>query len=370
MKPKAERKFGKEDTLMVKGVAILMMMLHHCFVHDVTWENNVIVPMFISTKLLREISTFCKLCVPIFVFLSTYGMTISVKKIREDMQLTGQEFALYTKKRYFQLMQGWVIVFLLCQIVCWFANGRQLDVYKGNAIKKMFNFLLDGFGVADLFGQNMLIATWWYMSLATVIIFIFPLLVFLYKKVGAMVTIVISIIVPRLFTIQYEPLEFWLLTMVLGIIFADKNLLVRIYQYSFCKNRWLNATIKNVGYLIILVISFFMRERGNIGYFYEFRHNLLAIVVICASYQMFSEKKYIRKFLCFAGKHSMNIFLVHSFVRSTYFEQELYGLQNPTLIVVTLFLSGLVLSILIEALKRVIRYEKIVNYCREKWFGV
>ena len=104
--------FTKKDTALVKGVAIIMMMFHHSFWNKDLVKAYDVTPQILSFGQLITLGKFCKLCVALFVFLSAYGMTVSLKKINPDMKFTREQITGYVKKRYFNLMKGWVFVFL------------------------------------------------------------------------------------------------------------------------------------------------------------------------------------------------------------------------------------------------------------------
>lgn len=367
----AEKKkyvFGKNDTLLVKGVAILMMIYHHCFLDEERFAGHEVIPTPLSMEMLMNTSNFCKLCVALFVFLSAYGMTISLKKMKPDMQLSASEFTSYTKKRYFNLMQGWLFVFAFCQLFCWFYAKYQPERYGVKEERAFVYFILDGLGLADLFHTPTLIATWWYMSLASIIIVIFPVLILLYKKIGSECFLLCSFILPRVISISYEPLQNWLLVIAFGIVFADKDLLVCMREKSICENKYMDKAVKLVICIAALLLSLYFREECEIGFLYEFRHGILCLFVLYMIYEFVSPIKYLNSFLRFAGKHSMNIFLIHSFIRHTFFNEFTYSFKYPIVIVAVLFSISLVLSIVIELLKKITGYNRLVEMLRKKWF--
>lgn len=352
--------FGIQDTLLVKGVAILLMMYHHCFrLIDYNLEKEISSAPF-SMFFLVDVAVFCKLCVPIFVFLSAYGMMISVKKIRTDMDLTAKEFVLYTKKRLINLMTGWIFIFFICQIFCLLMNKRPINIYyDGSVVKAGIEFVIDMLGLADLFGTASLIKTWWYMSLAIVIIIIFPCLVLLYRKIGALGMVLLSVILPRIISFSYDELKNYFLIIVLGMVFADKDLLVKIREISIVKAPFLNKAIKGVLALILLMVCFKVRRNPEINFLYEVRYSLMGVFLVYLSYEFLSSIKYINTCLRFIGKHSMNIFLIHSFIRHTYFSDFIYGFHYPILIVIALVSSSLLVSVLLEFIKKVSGYNKL-----------
>ena len=72
--------FSKKDTNIIKGIAILFLMFHHCFLSGDRYRNLQVVFSPFSESIVNYIAAFLKICVPIFVFLTAYGITISLKK--------------------------------------------------------------------------------------------------------------------------------------------------------------------------------------------------------------------------------------------------------------------------------------------------
>ena len=57
-------------------------------------------------------------------------------------------------------------------------------------------------------------------------------------------------------------------------------------------------------------------------------------------------------FLQYVGKHSMNMYLTHTFIFGYFFADFIYGFKYPVLIFLALFTTSLLLSICIEFVKR------------------
>ena len=83
---------SKDDTLAVKGIAIMMMLVHHLFAFPArllpgTHFNSLFV-FADSTTLEWHVSAFCKVCVAIFTLLAGYGIfkSYSSKLVPGDEQ--------------------------------------------------------------------------------------------------------------------------------------------------------------------------------------------------------------------------------------------------------------------------------------------
>ena len=74
--------------------------------------------------------------------------------------------------------------------------------------------------------------------------------------------------------------------------------------------------------------------------------------------------KWIVKGLGFLGKHSMNIFLIHSFYRDVFFHEFTYSFYYAWLDYIVLMAISLVTSIVLEWFKKLIRYEKFIDWVK------
>lgn len=70
--------FSKDDTNIVKGIAIIAMIFHH------TWKNNPELPIYMLDKpdIITVLAEAAKICVALLTILSGYGLSESYKKIK------------------------------------------------------------------------------------------------------------------------------------------------------------------------------------------------------------------------------------------------------------------------------------------------
>ena len=171
---------------------------------------------------MNYIAAFLKICVPIFVFLTAYGITISLKKQYQLSKLKYDNISEYVKHRFFNLYIGWIFVFLFCEIFGLIYNRLPIEIY-GKNIQGVIYFCLDGLGIANLFGTPTLVGTWWYMSLAVTLILIIPLAIKIYEKIGFVYMFVLFSILSRQLAVTDSSIIHWLPVVFLGIVSADKS---------------------------------------------------------------------------------------------------------------------------------------------------
>lgn len=71
--------FTKKDTNIIKGMAIVFLMVHHCFKSAKRYAGYEVIFSPLNQEIVTYLASFLKICVPIFVFLTAYGITVSLK---------------------------------------------------------------------------------------------------------------------------------------------------------------------------------------------------------------------------------------------------------------------------------------------------
>ena len=369
--------FSKDDTLAVKGIAIILMIQHHNFLSAPRFEGYTVSFFPFSQEFIVLLSNFFKICVGMYVFLSGYGLAISMKKYGNDYTLTGRQYKEYTYLRLIKLMAGYWFIFILSQIVCAITIQRQETVYFNDGIwNGIYKFFIDFLGLANLFGTGTLNGTWWYMGLAIFIIIVVPFIAHINKKYGVFLTVAVCILVPRiiLFGTDYNvgsenSIMRWLLAIVLGVAFAQYDVLARMKAFMITKNKILSKLIKFVIATAILIVFYILRVKysGNTAnYTYEFRDNIVPVFVIYYCYEFIIDIPILRNILMFLGKHSMNIFLMHTFIRLYILQDFVYSFKHFALITLVVLVMSLAVSIVIEFMKKHLGYNKLVNKITDK----
>lgn len=362
--------FTKKDTLVVKGVAIMMMVLHHLFRKPDLFKDFDVSFFPLSQSLAVDISSFFKICVSIFVFLSAYGLTYSLKKYSSDTVISGRQYASYLNTRLIKLMSGFWFVFIVSQIGCLFFSPERNQAYFNHGIiQGVFKFVIDFLGLENLFGTTTLNNTWWYMTLAIFIVLVVPFIARLTKRYNALFVCLMIIFLPRLldFTREFRigatsNCIRWMFITFLGVIFAQYNVLPRMKAFMITKNKYVSKTLKLIISLAILLIMFKVSLNFSNGFranTYEIIDGIVPVFVIYFIYEFICDIPGLSQILMFFGKHSMNIFLFHTFIRYYWFEDFTYSFHNWLVIFAVLFGISLGISIVIEFVKKLIRYDKL-----------
>lgn len=364
-------KFTKEHTMQMKGIAIIILLFHHCFLNAQRWATVPYEKLAttkgwgyypisfapFSSHTIQYLASFSKICVAMFVFMTGYGMWVSYESQKKKTTMSN-----YIKKRMVTLMTGFLIIFVVTEVLA-IPTGRFIEVY-GHDFRSVVYMIIDALGLAKLLGTPLFCLTWWYMSLAIVLIMIFPFVHSIMEKYQ-WVVVVASIIVPRACGFgQSTDLFRYLLAYTLGIYFAQHDLLARIKE-KFMEQNVEGKLLSLIVSLIGLAVIIKCRQNAWIGWKYlDFWDGFAAMYVIIISYIYILNGKWIVKGLGFLGKHSMNIFLIHSFYRDVFFHEFTYSFYYAWLDYIVLMAISLVTSIVLEWFKKLIRYEKFIEWVK------
>ena len=364
-------KFTKEHTMQMKGIAIIILLFHHCFLNAQRWATVPYEKLAttkgwgyypisfapFSSHTIQYLASFSKICVAMFVFMTGYGMWVSYESQKKKTTMSN-----YIKKRMVTLMTGFLIIFAVTEILA-IPTGRFIEVY-GHDFRSVVYMIIDALGLAKLLGTPLFCLTWWYMSLAIVLIMIFPFVHSIMEKYQ-WVVVVASIIVPRACGFgQSTDLFRYLLAYTLGMYFAQHDLLTRIKE-RFMEQNMARKLLSLIVSLIGLAVIIKCRQNAWIGWKYlDFWDGFAAMYVIVISYIYILNGKWIVKGLGFLGKHSMNIFLIHSFYRDVFFHEFTYSFYYAWLDYIVLMAISLVTSMVLEWFKKLIRYEKFIDWVK------
>ena len=364
-------KFTKEHTMQMKGIAIIILLFHHCFLNAQRWATVPYEKLAttkgwgyypisfapFSSHTIQYLASFSKICVAMFVFMTGYGMWVSYESQKKKTTMSN-----YIKKRMVTLMTGFLIIFVVTEILA-IPTGRFIEVY-GHDFRSVVYMIIDALGLAKLLGTPLFCLTWWYMSLAIVLIMIFPFVHSIMEKYQ-WVVVVASIIVPRACGFgQSTDLFRYLLAYTLGMYFAQHDLLARIKE-KFMEQNVAGKLLSLIVSLIGLAVIIKCRQNAWIGWKYlDFWDGFAAMYVIVISYIYILNGKWIVTGLGFLGKHSMNIFLIHSFYRDVFFHEFTYSFYYAWLDYIVLMAISLVTSIVLEWFKKLIRYEKFIDWVK------
>lgn len=316
------------DTLALKGIALIMLLCHHCLYTGEIYDDLIIAgkPCF------QYLGKFCKLCVAIFVFLSGYGLTIQTNS-KGGIPSIWQ----FYKRRYLKLMTNFWLIWLLFVPLGVFVFNRTFPIAYGEHY--IVRACLDLTGLCTSTSYN---ATWWFYGCIILLYALFPLI--WKKRTYWFLLLPASIALP--YVLECFPLvnliSDYLFVFACGCIYADNKITFK------------GGALTSTGLLMIFSYYRFLANNPILW-------DAAIVIALVYVYSMLSIPSFIKKILTFLGNHSFNVFLFHTFIYLYYFHDFIYWHKNPILIVVTLLLVCIVISICIEKIKKIIKFDFLIK---------
>ena len=168
IKPAANCTFSKQMTLIVKGIAICAMFFHH------TVSNSPSQPVEIApNNIALMFASAGKVCVPLFMILSGYGITKSFESFKAKGYKCSGKFVI---NHIVKLILSFIFVYALSAVFYIFDGGSLTQLY-GGGITGIFYFLKDILGLERFIIETPSVCTaWWFMEAAIVCYALTPLL--------------------------------------------------------------------------------------------------------------------------------------------------------------------------------------------------
>ena len=345
---------SKGDSGAIKGVAVCLLLIHHLFWNKATLKNMDVQTFVLSAGQLTMLAKFAKICVPLFVFVTAYG--ISAKLGKEGVPagvFTDRSIDKMVVRRLKALMIPYWYVFILAQIVCNITGVRNYnEIYcaEGGGLKSIVYFVTDLLGLSDLFGSPILNETWWYMPLALMLVFMVPVLY-------ALVDRLCWIVLPAFFLV-FRSMGFrgyctYILISLLAIVMYRYRLVEKMQ--SFFGSSALRLAAFTAADLFILAVNCYMLSRLDVDKGWATAVFLCATFLIVALYAVTLRRiPYFEKVFGFMGKHSMNIFLTHTFIFEVFFTHFIYSFRYTVLIWFALLATSLILSVALDSSRALI----------------
>lgn len=342
----------KQESNIMKGLAILLMYIHHVFYDEGSFQGYDIEFGAIGMQNTIEIAKLSKICVAIFVFVTAYGIT---KQFMEKEIKTPKEIMKYSMKKYWKLMVGFWFIFAVA-LAASFVFQRHLyhEVY-GTGGMALYYFVLDFFGMAFRFGSPTYNATWWYLSFAIILIFLMPIFIKLYDRVGLLM-IPLAFFAP-IFLNANDNVDSVFAWYFMGIVFG----------VVLAKSCLLESIKKNFGVfqkVLLIVCAFFagaglcfLRVKGI--WRVSAIDNLIVVCIVLFTIVFSGRIPLLDTLFEKLGSHSMNLFLLHTFVKTYFLRDFTYSWKYPWLIILVLLFDTFLISCGIEILKKLLHVEML-----------
>lgn len=311
------RSYSQKDTSVLKGFAILCICLHNFFHHlkpyigenEFSFSINHINNFFSQLSSTPEefiriiFSFFGHYGVQIFIFISGYGLTLSMLKHCKPWL----NFMTDRLKKLYPLLLTGIIFFIISTILMidrmpWKVHFQELN-YK----LLFIHTLIPGQGLS-------VNGPWWFFGLIFQLYLIFPLLFHLLKKYNIKAFLVICIFsYAWIYISQYQFSSIYDVSLL-------QNAPGHLPEFCFGMLLAFNKDLKINNSLFFIALTIFC-----LGNFYKifFPLTFLSITIICIfAYQFFKNipirKTLIKNFFIHFGNISLTLFAIHGFLRQPF----------------------------------------------------
>lgn len=314
-----------DNTLILKGLGIILMFIHHLFYSDTRigmyWDFSVA-----GISIVHEIGLWGKVCVALFVFLSGYGLSVSIR--HKPVTL----YAYYLHRMRKLMLNYWFVWIIMVPIGVFIFHRSLEDAYGEQVFLKC---TLDFLGLINFTGAYGYNSSWWFYSCIIFLYLIFPLLNRFLDRTF-LLTIGIAVLIPLKASIPYvTPIANYLLPFLAGIWVA------RLPADFFYKQD------KAVLWITLIFLGIFRNRSGQLTFITD--------TFICMNLAFMISRINlggVKNVMVSLGRHSMNMFLCHTFFTTYWFKKETYIFYNPVFILLQLLLVCFLISIFIEFIKQ------------------
>lgn len=290
-----------QDSLIIKGIAICFMLWHHLFGDNPEYG-----------ELIYTIAGLGKVCVSLFLFVSAYGLSIQHEKefsFNDPFwhSLYPNNILRFYIRRLLKLYSHFWVIFILCVPIGIFVFDRTLSNAYGEkniAIHLMYDF----FGLGEFNSYNV---TWWFYRLIIALYLFFP---FIYVATRMWNIYVLMIAFLLLFDnwFYFNIESYYLFSFILGVSFALNRQRVTFILNLINRNRLLS--------FLLLLFGFTVYCRGESNILNSTNvDGILSLIIALIVVLLFRNIQYLSPFFILLGKHSMNIFMIHTFIYHYFF---------------------------------------------------
>lgn len=345
--------FSRKHSTITKGILILFMLAHHLFSPDMM-SLYPVKTLIRNPVLVTQITTFFKICVAGFSFLSAFGITRALKQNNphcnaEDLRVIA--------RRLLRLEAAVVLLYIAAAAYKQFVVGQSIGLFYAEIDRDpahiVLSMIIDALGLAAFMGTPSLNVTWWYLSYAILLITVMPFICRAYERFRYLLlpaACMLSLAVPNM------RVEFWcyLPTAFLGCAFAYENWFERLKAWKQ------GSKAAKTGKFFVCLFLFYLAYLLSKYTALEFSY-LLVFVIPYGVYEFIACIPGLGFCLEFLGKHSANIFLVHTFIYYYFYPDFIYSFRDSWKILPVLLVLCLAVSILIELFRKYTGYNKLIQ---------
>ena len=348
-----KKQFSSAHTQVLKGLAVLMLLVHHGYsgLKAVTPLGHLVLANSVS---------LAKLCVAIFTVLSGYGMFCS--------------FQSKTKNASFREATIFIVSHLVkLFLIFWIAASLQIGIVsliKGNFFEiygryPIYYVLLDCMGVSYITGTPKFVNAWWYMTAIAIYYLLFPVLFLLIRRLKKRNYLIVAVsAIGMLFLRDENSILIYGIFFYYGMVFAECDLFQRLLNAGMPGKRFFRAA----GWLAVFVLLCIARQLFLYGtgadYYVDWLLTVVLTLFVCEC-MPYGVSGIIGKLLGVLGAYSFEIYLTHSvFIR--YLLKLVYKPAVWYLIFPKLLVMSLLAAIVVRLLEKLLRINQLSRICKSE----
>lgn len=354
--------FTINDTSLIKGFAIMLMVIHHIYAFPERFSPSLAnIPFLLlgSNSIELFIGQLGNFCIPIFLFLSGYGLFKSQNKYNWLLHI----------RRIF--IEYWVVFLLFVPVgfLLYYNNllnsGSDFSKFIPSTDVSRYEFSW-GAILNNLFAYNTSFnSEWWFVFLYVELLLVFPFLRQFIREssfffsIGALLLIIVLSSLDHLlfnydnlFLSRLSTLLLWLPSFLSGMISSKYNIFewVELKLKSYPKTIVFHVVVFVILSVLVLVSLHFRLARYSL--FYLVASFLMPLYIYIVLVVIKGLK--LNRVFSFLGKHSLNIWLIHTFICYYYFQSIIIFFQYYFLAFFVTLLLSLLSSVLISPIQKVV----------------
>jgi len=327
--------FSKIDTQIAKGIAIFLMVYHHLFAYNRLPLTYISFLPTAPIDLTNVLSEFGNICVSIFMLLTGIGLYHVSKKAN---------FKQWSFSHLIHFVLHYWIIFFLFVPVGFLLFGKQFiwTEFLSNLFLFSYSYNLE----------------WWYLRVYLEILLLSPWIVkYILKgpKISIFVSFVISFVGyllrqsyfdSNIIAKELSTLFLWQFIFCIGFLIANFHIfekITRILLRSRLNKCWFS--------LFLIVVCIILRQEPYITE--KLKDPIIAPLFLYFGVNL-SKQIHIENFFSYLGKHSLNIWLIHTFFCYYYLTDIVLLPRFSLLILIWLLLLSLGASHIINMLEHLI----------------
>lgn len=329
----------------LKVLAIFMMLGLHLF--NINFEGNYTPVLFVGGQpLIFYVSYFFDICVPVFAFVSGYGLYSKYAKDRKSYPSENKE---RLKKLYLNL---WVIILIFPIIT---GSILQTPRMPGSMAELLLNLTAIKVSYSPI---------WWYFTTYVLLVITSPFLFYVVAKYKTSLVFLVSLVVYCI-AYYYRIFKTEIFTNELLHWLHAQGARYGLVQFEFLlgafalHQKWNTKFTKffdrlpnkQIFVFVLLIVLVFSRSLVPSMFVAPF-----CSLFFIALFNQIRIAKSIGKFLDFFSPHATNIWLVHSFFYLAFFREFILSAKYPLFIFVLLLICSLISSYIVNFI-----YNKLIK---------